>query len=635
MRGGRVADIGCGEGYFALRLANAVSESGRVFAVDINAGSLGILKKAVAQQHLTNLVVVLSDPTDSRLQPESVPVVFVCDVFHMVPSAQRLPLLKNIVQTLTPGGFFYLIEWRKSRDVPFESYDRIIPREELLTLCEGAGLRLDAEFQYLKYQWFFRFQKPGAVYAEADNAEEEIKTLEKALSGNTNAEHRAVILRQILLTHLGADRPEAAQVRFRKASDTDLTLAAAALGPIESYLHAKQRHKELATWCATLSAYTFSEDASAMIASEHLQALYRIGNSTEALRVLSEYVSHFSPAISRDVLNNVVGFLMAQKNYKDALALVDFAKKQSPDDPEWIGFAMAMRTSLLTDEGRWDEAVALFQKTAQTAPDAYATAMIRRLGETGIGAGKTELVDSLCNFVFKEMENKSMAREAAAVFWVISARSAGKAPKMVERLSTLKSMGMDGKYLTFLTRAVYPDILAKNEPGSSAALLAFCEALAPDVTTKEAQSVLTSIILDVSVEAKRYDVALHVLEKGVPGASPEWHQMMMAKVKAHLALKEGRLKDAADCFRQFMNAVSKQTADQVDPVTGFRMKTDMVLGLNAARIGDILKSNGDAEGSRQAYGEARQYYAKAITKFEEGTPEHRHICEELAKLPSD
>ncbi|MFH1969359.1 MAG: class I SAM-dependent methyltransferase, partial [Verrucomicrobiota bacterium] len=492
-RGGSVADIGCGEGYFTLRLAKAVNESGRVFAVDIVAGSLDVLKKAAAQQHLTNLVVILSDPTDTKLQPESVSIVFICNVLHMVPPAQRLPLLKNIVQALTPGGFLYLIDWRKSRDVPFESYDRIIPREELLTLCARTGLRLDAEFQYLKYQWFFRFQKPGQVYAEADNVDEEIEMLEKALGENANAERRAGILRQILLTQLGADRLEAAQARFRKASDTDLTLAAAALGPIESYLRAKQSNKELAKWCATLSAYAFSEDASAMIASEYLQALYRIGNSNEVHRVMSEYVGRFSPAISRDVLNYVVGFLMARKNYKDASTLVDFAEKQSLGDPEWMGFAMAMRTSLLIGEGQWDAAVALFRKTAQTTPDAYTTAMIRRLGEAGIGAGKTELVDNLCNFVFKELKNKSTTREAAAAFWVMSARSAGEAPKMVERLSTLKSMGMDGNFLTFLTRAVYLDVLAKNEPGSSVALLTFCEALAPDVTTKEAQSALTSI----------------------------------------------------------------------------------------------------------------------------------------------
>ncbi len=71
--GTRVADIGCGEGYFTLRLARAVGPQGLVFAVDINARALAALKKQADQQLLTNVTVVVSESTvDSpgRLQVE-------------------------------------------------------------------------------------------------------------------------------------------------------------------------------------------------------------------------------------------------------------------------------------------------------------------------------------------------------------------------------------------------------------------------------------------------------------------------------------------------------------------------------------------------------------------------------------
>lgn len=157
--GTRVADIGCGDGYFALRLAGSVG--GPVFAVDVNAHALEALKKKAEQQHLTNLVVVVSEPTDPRLQPECADALFVCDVLHEVPEAQRLTLVKSSVRALKPGGFLFLLDYRKSRDVPFDPYEKLIPRDELVRICTNAGLRLDGEFHYLKYQVFLRFRKPA------------------------------------------------------------------------------------------------------------------------------------------------------------------------------------------------------------------------------------------------------------------------------------------------------------------------------------------------------------------------------------------------------------------------------------------------------------------------------------------
>ena len=159
--GARVADIGCGEGYFALRLAKSVGEQGLVFGVDIDSPALDVLKKRAEREHLTNVVVVVSEPTDTKLQPECVDMLLVCDVLHEVPEAQRLPLLKSAVRALKPGGFLYLIDYRKSRDVKFDPYENLIPRDELVRICTDAGLYLDGEFHYLKYQVFFRFRKPS------------------------------------------------------------------------------------------------------------------------------------------------------------------------------------------------------------------------------------------------------------------------------------------------------------------------------------------------------------------------------------------------------------------------------------------------------------------------------------------
>ncbi len=158
--GSSVADIGCGTGYFTFRLTQAVGERGHVFAVDIDASALAEVRRRIEQEHLPNIEVIVSDPTDTKLPSASVGAVFFCDVLHEVPEAQRLPLVRDAARALKPGGFLFLIDYRKIHEVPFDPYDKLIPREDLLGLGEQAGLTLDAEFHYLWYQVFLRLRKP-------------------------------------------------------------------------------------------------------------------------------------------------------------------------------------------------------------------------------------------------------------------------------------------------------------------------------------------------------------------------------------------------------------------------------------------------------------------------------------------
>ena len=158
--GASVADIGCGQGYFTFRLAKAAGESGKVFATDIDAKALKSVSQRAQNDHVTNVEAVLSQPTDTKLKPGSLDAALLSDVLHHVPQEQRLPLVRNIVQALKPGALLFVVDWRKSREVKQDPYDRLIPLDDLLKLGKDAGLTLDAEFHYLKYQVFLRFRKP-------------------------------------------------------------------------------------------------------------------------------------------------------------------------------------------------------------------------------------------------------------------------------------------------------------------------------------------------------------------------------------------------------------------------------------------------------------------------------------------
>ena len=159
--GSRIADIGCGRGFFTYRLGKAVGQKGKVYATEISEKLLKPVSDRVKKDKLTNIEPVLSEAMDTKLAAESVDAALVVNVLHHVPKDQRAALVKNIVEAIRPGGILFIIDWRLKAKVKHD-IDRRIPRDDLLKLATDTGLKLDAEFHYLEHQVFLRLRKPDA-----------------------------------------------------------------------------------------------------------------------------------------------------------------------------------------------------------------------------------------------------------------------------------------------------------------------------------------------------------------------------------------------------------------------------------------------------------------------------------------
>jgi cyclopropane fatty-acyl-phospholipid synthase-like methyltransferase len=152
--GEKVADIGSGSGYFALRLARAVGEAGRVYAVDVSPEMVRHLNRRVRDARLTNVCSILAEPDDPLL-PEPVDRFFVCDTWHHVEAQERY--LALIKAALRPGGQVVMIDFHK-RELPVGPPPAMkIAREDLVRQMESAGFRLAAEHTFLPYQYFLVF----------------------------------------------------------------------------------------------------------------------------------------------------------------------------------------------------------------------------------------------------------------------------------------------------------------------------------------------------------------------------------------------------------------------------------------------------------------------------------------------
>ena len=153
-----IADIGAGSGYFTLRLARHVGDTGRVYAVDVNPDMLRHLNGKIRDLKVLNVSTILAPPDDPLL-PQPVDRFLIVDVWHHIEDqAGYLALMKK---QLKPGGQVVMIDFHK-KDLPVgPPADMKISREDLLKQMEGAGFKLAKEHTFLPYQYFLVFTPAG------------------------------------------------------------------------------------------------------------------------------------------------------------------------------------------------------------------------------------------------------------------------------------------------------------------------------------------------------------------------------------------------------------------------------------------------------------------------------------------
>jgi ubiquinone/menaquinone biosynthesis C-methylase UbiE len=154
LRAGHViADVGAGPGYFSLRLARAVGQQGRVFAVDVEPAMLTVLRERLAAQRSERITPVLGLPDDPLLPAASCDRVLSVNAYHHYHD--RPAALRRMARLLRRGGRLAVIDFHKRESPMGPPVGERVSREQLLAECKRAGLRVAEELTFLPEQYFF------------------------------------------------------------------------------------------------------------------------------------------------------------------------------------------------------------------------------------------------------------------------------------------------------------------------------------------------------------------------------------------------------------------------------------------------------------------------------------------------
>lgn len=150
-----VCDLGCGNGYHSLRIAERLGPHGIVFAADIQKQMLTMLARRQEKLGLDNIERILNTLDDPRLPPRSCDLVLMVDVYHELSHPERI--LAGLRRALKPGGRLVLVEFRaEDPEVPIKKLHKM-SKAQVLKELTANGFRLHSQFDELPWQHMLSF----------------------------------------------------------------------------------------------------------------------------------------------------------------------------------------------------------------------------------------------------------------------------------------------------------------------------------------------------------------------------------------------------------------------------------------------------------------------------------------------
>lgn len=137
----RVADVGAGEGYFTLHLADRVGPQGKVYAEDILESRLKKIQEAKQHRNLSQIETILGTPSDPRLPADALDAILVVNAYHEMLEYDAM--LGGMYRALKPGGRLAVIDAADELGQPRSVYQRrhTLPRQIAREDAERSGFR--------------------------------------------------------------------------------------------------------------------------------------------------------------------------------------------------------------------------------------------------------------------------------------------------------------------------------------------------------------------------------------------------------------------------------------------------------------------------------------------------------------
>jgi len=156
--GARLADIGCGIGYFSIPAADVIGPQGIVFALDVSKEMIEELDKKIEENDIENIRTVITDKYNFKLEDNSVSYAFICTVLHEIEDG--MAFINETKRILALGGKIAVVEWIRAESDWGPPVDHRLDSSDVKIMLQAAGFK---EIEYLKLNEHFYIVKGTLV----------------------------------------------------------------------------------------------------------------------------------------------------------------------------------------------------------------------------------------------------------------------------------------------------------------------------------------------------------------------------------------------------------------------------------------------------------------------------------------
>lgn len=158
-----VADVGCGNGYYTLKIGKAIEgknddgDEGKVIGVEIQEEYFGQLRQRAQQANVENIELIIGELHDPNLPEASCDMIILVDVYHEFSHPEHM--LKNMRKALKPTGTLALLEFRmEDPRVPIKPLHKM-SKDQIMKEVPPNGYKLVREFDGLPWQHLMFFAR--------------------------------------------------------------------------------------------------------------------------------------------------------------------------------------------------------------------------------------------------------------------------------------------------------------------------------------------------------------------------------------------------------------------------------------------------------------------------------------------
>jgi SAM-dependent methyltransferase len=157
--GMKVADVGCGSGYFTVKVAGEIGPEGHVWAIDAWQDMLDYLDRRLQIEGLENVDLVKVERDDPMIPKGQADLILMVDVYHYIK--ERTAYAEKLRDGLAPGGRLIVVDYipKPIEERPWgPPPSQHLPEAELTGDLEKAGLRKVKQLDFLPEQYFVVYQ---------------------------------------------------------------------------------------------------------------------------------------------------------------------------------------------------------------------------------------------------------------------------------------------------------------------------------------------------------------------------------------------------------------------------------------------------------------------------------------------